>query len=306
MCRMDPTVTWEILSLLSSPSSHHNEDGDSVSRPFFVQRTATDDDGGAYHGEFFMACPVAIVGVDNTTLDGGASTAANANQYERGTSLPAIYSREAIMQEFIHVLQLHQSSRVSLSEMSIWLGMDEDKVSIVGEYLLCKSISLDERLVCRVYNPRKQQYEYALIENITNSLRERINLHFCSSGMSGSSSFSDVSPSLEAISRQTLDNLSTSTLVSGITIKQLSQDMALSADDVKLLMDKVMSDDATISMKGESIYNTQVHQHHLKYLEKQIFSGLAGVTLPTKVCLSKQNLCIYIDEMSQTLTLPLQ
>ena len=88
-------------------------------------------------------------------------------------------------------------------------------------------------------------------------------------------------------------------------MKQLSQDMSLSADDVKFLMDKVMSDDATISVKGESIYNTQVHQHHLKYLEKQIFSGLAGVSLPTKVCLSKQNLCIYIDEMSHTLTLPL-
>ena len=298
---MDPTVTWEIISLLSSSSS----------RPFFVQRSATaeinDDVDGAYDGEFFTACPIALVSVDNTTLDVGASTATdNANQYERGTSLPAIYSREAIMQEFIHVLQLHQSSRVSLSEMSIWLGMDEDKVSIVGEYLLCESISLDERLVCRVYNPRKQQYEYALIENITNSLRERINLHFCSSRMSGSVSSNDVSPSLEAISRQTLDNLSTSTLVSGITMKQLSQDMALSADDVKLLMDKVMSDDATISVKGESIYNTQVHQHHLKYLEKQIFSGLAGVTLPTKVCLSKQNLCIYIDEMSHTLTLPLQ
>ena len=292
---MDPTVTWEILSLLSSSSSHHHEGGDSVSRPFFVQRSATAaiTDGGG-DGEFFKACPIAINSVDNnTTLDVGASTAINdANQYERGTSLPALYSREAIMQEFLHVLQLHQSSRVSLSEMSIWLGMDEDKVSIVGEYLLCKSISLDEeRLVCKVYNPRKQQYEYALMNNITNSLRERINLHFCSSGMSSPSN--DMSPSLEAISRQTLDNISPSTLLSGITIKQLAQEMALSVDDVNLLMDKIMSDDETISVKEDSIYNTQVQNNHLEYLEKQILIGLSGVTLPTKVCFFKLNLCIY-------------
>jgi len=300
---MDPTMTWGILSQLSYAVSNHNvndglpfvaqrEEDDEDATRLSTSATATADDASSSRktsaattgnkssegAVFLMACPI--------------------RHHDAGHCLPAVYSREAIMHEFLHVLQLHHG-RISTSEMSMWLGIEEDAIKsfLVGGWLLsCRSPQQQPTaagsVCCEIYNPMKSQKEVALVESLRACLRERISWH-CS-GSDGSSttiSSHDYNPSLEAMAKQAL-NLSSSSLVptiATVSAKQLAQELELSCEDVVWLLEG-MDNSAGILSKtiirktGQStmeVYNGQIIANRTQCLEKQVLSALSGLTVPT-------------------------
>jgi len=254
---MDPIVTWEILSRLAEARCGNGDDGSGDSLPFYAQRTCKEEDTNSSliqeESLFFKTSPK----IHDTS--------------DKTDSSPSIYSLKAITEKFMHVLQ--QQQRVSVAELCSCIGMTEDDISSLGD-LICKPTS---SLVCKVYNNVKQQYEYGLVESIKQSLHDRINFH-CNN-VSSTSSLED--KSLLHVIVSSLAQVST-------TIKQLSKELELSCEDVlRLLKDIELHPNICMSKHNEEVsglYNNEVQENHMQYIEEQILSCLDEVTTPTSVC----------------------
>jgi hypothetical protein len=130
---MDPSLTWEILSRISSSTASSDrrgaasDDGDD-DLPFFAQR----GEGGCRgrrttSSSFVTACPIArgvrahpsaSASADNGVVGVGG----------RSLLLPALYSRDAIADELARVVRWH-SGRATTAEAAAWLGVGEDVAS---------------------------------------------------------------------------------------------------------------------------------------------------------------------------------
>ena len=255
---MDSIVTWEILSRLAE--ARDGDDGSADSLPFYAQRVCKEVDTNTSlikeESLFFKTSPT----IHDTS--------------DKADSSPTIYSLKAITEKFMHVLQ--QQQRISVAELCVCLGMTEDDISSVGD-LICKSSS---SLVCNVFNNMKQQYEYGLVESLKKSLLDRINFH-CNN-VSSTSSLEDKSLHNSIVS--SLAQLST------VTKKQLSKELELSCEDILwLLKDIDLHPNICISKhNGEvtGLYNNEIKENRMQYIEKQILSCLDVVTTPSSVCIN--------------------
>jgi len=252
---MDP-IAWEILSHLAE-ARDGGDDGSADSLPFYAQRTCKEEDTNSSliqeESLFFKTSPT----IHDTS--------------DKADSSPSIYSLKAITEKFMYILQ--QQQRVSVADLCVCLGMKEDDISSVGD-LVCKSSS---SLVCKVFNNMKQQYEYGLVESIKQSLHDRINFH-CNN-VSSTSSLEDKS----------LHSIVSSLAQLSVTVKQLSKELELSCDDILWLLKKVeLSPNICISKhNGETtgVYNQEVQENQMQYIEKEIFSCLDEATTPSSVCI---------------------
>ena len=265
---MDPIVTWEILSHLAE--ARGGDDGSVDSLPFYAQRECKGEDnvGGSLIQEeslFFKTSPA----IHDTS--------------DAADSSPSIYSLNAITEKFMYILQ--QQHRVSVAELCLYLGMKDEDVSAVGE-LICKPST---SIVCKVYN-NNEEIEYGLVESLKKSLHDRINFH-CNSVSSTTASLED--KSLHSI-------VSSLAQLSRVTIKQqLSKELELSCEDVLwLLKDIDLHPNICISKhNGEiiGVYNQEVQENRMQYIEKQILSCLDEVTTPSSVCISVVCVvCVYM------------
>ena len=273
---MDPIVTWEILSRLAEARGGNGDDGCADSLPFYAQRTCKEEDTNTSliqeESLFFMASP--------TIRDTGAQSPSDKDSKPSDTDIsPSIYSLKAITEKIMRILQ--QQHRVSIAELCKQLGMKDDDVSAVGE-LICKPST---SIVCKVYNNNKE-IEYGLVESLKKSLHGRINFHCNSktSSLEGNKSLHSIVSSLAQLST--------------VTIKQLSKELELSCEDiVRLLKDIELPPNICMSKHNEEItgvYNQEVQENRMQYIEKQILSCLDEVTTPSSVCLSAECVvCIY-------------
>mmetsp|Transcript_23688 Transcript_23688/g.51156 ORF Transcript_23688/g.51156 Transcript_23688/m.51156 type:complete len:1032 (+) Transcript_23688:95-3190(+) len=288
----------------------------------------TDDDLSL---SFLPACPLRILqqvnNNNNDDDDDDAGVRYRSNINNDGV-LPALYSREAIANEFLHVLRMHchhyhrrnGSERVSSSEMCMWLGMEEEDVSLVGDWLCVgdrqivqpngsqgqgdrgtNALVVDRQRVCKVYNPTKQRHEYSLVENLRAHLRERIRCHNRFPGSASTTAIpseerGEYVPSLETIANQSIMSSSnkniewTPTVVSETgMIKQLAREMEMTCEDVAWLIEGIDSAEGVLPCKIETSMEL-VHENQevatdsrIQYLEKQVLSCLYGVTVPTSL-----------------------
>ena len=319
---LDQALMFEILSRLSSSTNVDNDSTEAPANngngrsPFFAQREA-EQEGCMMHTAaaatddctklFFMACPL-LLSTTNTTPTSMSSLSENNNG---SCVLPAIYSRDAICQEFIHVLQTQYYSgnlyRISSSDMCMWLGIDnESDINLVGD-LVCDQQQQQRHWhgkVCKVYNPRKQQHEYAMVEHLKASLLDKINHHVAGLPTISSSNAAEVGsssneyiPSLEEIlCNQRLRSNECLVPIATVTMKQLAKEMELSCEDVSWLLgdtlefindgsSKYVIATTSNSKSGDvmhDVYNSQVG-NRTSLLEKQLLSALSGVTVPTMV-----------------------
>ena len=257
---MDP-IAWEILSHLAEARGGNGDDGSVDSLPFYAQRICKEEDTNTSliqeESLFFKTSPT----IHYTTQSPSDNS-------------PTIYSLKAITEKFMHILQ--QQQRVSVAELCLCLGMKDDDVSAVGD-LICKSSS---SVVCKVYNNVGKQYEYGLVESLKKSLHDRINFH-CNS-VSSTSSLED--KSLHSI-------VSSLAQLSTVTIKQLSKELELSCEDIlRLLKDIELHPNICILKHNEEIitglYNNEIKENRVQYIEKQILSCLDEVTTPSSVCIN--------------------
>ena len=292
---MDPTVTWEILSRLSKSGSDN-------SFPFFAQRqvaSATDVDTCTNNSQchWFMTCPP-IQGITSSSSTNAPSTTDNAVENNNintsaaeAVSTTILYSQDAIIQEFLYVLQKQNDGRISASEMSIKLGMEEDKIVTIGN-ILCSinklSSSPATNKCCKVYNPTKKQYEYALVEKLQCTLRDRIDV-LCNTKLLDST-FLDIEPE-----KIIMDQSSILVPISTVTVNQLSHELKISCDNITKLLEDIRENlptNITISKRGTVIeVYTCSYEYRMEYLEKHILSGLGGVTVPTSVCMCLSVCC---------------
>jgi len=261
---MDPLVAWEILSRLAE-ARDGGDDGSADSLPFYAQRTCKEEDTNSSliqeESLFFKTSPT----IHDTS--------------DKADSSPSIYSLKAITEKFMYILQ--QQDRVSVAELCKQLGMKEDDVSAVGD-LICKSSSSLE-----VYNNVRKQYEYGLVESLKQSLHDRINFH-CN----------DVS-STASLEDKSLHSIVSSLAQVTVTIKQLSKELELSCEDVlRLLKDIELHPNICISKhNGETtgLYNREIKENRMQYIEREILSCLDEVTTPSSVCISAECVvCVYI------------
>ena len=296
--RMDATLAWEILSLLSLPSSpaHGAPDSDREAAaendvaPFFAQRAecAEGDDPAASDAGFVRACPL---------RRRGAAAEEEADGDDR--HVPALYARDAIAEEFVRALRRHPHGRASASELGLWLGMEEDHVEVVGRWLCSDS---DRRArpadiaptlagrgpVCRVCHPATRRREYALVEPLRARLRE---------GLARRASRAPRVPSLEALappSSRSAD-VPPAADAAALTTRELARELELTCEDVAWLLE-----DAGGTRRGEEAPGqvgtrrscagrsgkapeSQSVASQSQHLEKQVLSRLSGVTLPTPV-----------------------
>ena len=179
---------------------------------------------------------------------------------------------------------------MSTSEMSTWLGMEEDEVSLLGEWLCHRAKSgsdeEDERAVCKVYNPITQQYDYAIGENLRLHLQKIISKHCHNHTTSAISATAEYCPSLQDMANSFISSASKSggelVPAATVTMKQLAQEMELMCDDIESLLKELNLPDVCIDSKSGLVYNSQV-ANRMQYLERQIIGALAGVTVPTSV-----------------------
>lgn len=293
---MDPTVTWEILSRLSKSGSDN-------SFPFFAQRhvaAATDADTFTNNSQchWFMTRPP-IQGITSSSSTNTPSTdnAADNNNINtsaaEAVSTTILYSQDAIIQEFLYVLQKQNDGRISASEMSIKLGMEEDKIVTIGN-ILCKnkfSSSPATNKCCKVYNPTKKQYEYALVDKLQCTLRDRIDV-LCNTKLD--STFLEIEPE-----KIIMDLSSILVPISTVTVNQLSHELKISCDNITKLLEDIRENlppNITISKRGGTVIEvyTCSYEYRMEYLEKHILSGLGGVTVPTSVCMCLSVCCIFL------------
>ena len=264
---MDPTLTWEILSRLASSQGADDDP------PFFAQREAAASARSmCSYDLFFSACPII-----------------------RGGCFPAVYSRESIGEIFLNILKLHHG-RMSTSEMSTWLGMEEDKVSLVGEWLCHRSNrgsdEEDGRAVCKVYNPIRQQHEYAINKNLRLHLQEIISKHCYNHTTSAISPTAEYCPSLQDMANSfTSSKICELVPAATVTMKQFAQEMELTCDDVESLL-KELNSDVCIDSKLGVVYNSHVG-NRMQYLERQVLGALSGVTVPTSVCFNEKFVILF-------------
>ena len=278
-------VTWEILSCLAEARGGNGDDGSVDSLPFYAQRICKEEDINSsliQEKSFFKTSPT----IHDTTQPPPSDLPSDEDTKPPNTtdSSPTIYSLKAITEKLMYILQ--QQQRVSVAELCKQLGMKEDDISAVGD-LICKPSS---SLVCKVFNNMKQQYEYGLVESLKKSLRDRINFH-CNN-VSSTASLED-NKSLHSI-------VSSLAQLSTVTIKQqqLSKELELSCEDIlRLLEDIELHPNICISKhNGEiiGVYNREVQENHMQYIEKQILSCLGEVTTPSSVCISAEcAVCTY-------------
>ena len=125
---MDPSLTWEILSRISSSTTASSDRGaasdDDDDLLFFAQRGG---EGGCHRDRrtitsslFVTACPIAR-GDDRVCSSSSASA-------DDRPLLPALYSRDVIAVEYARIVRLH-FGRPSSAEVAAWLGVGEDEAS---------------------------------------------------------------------------------------------------------------------------------------------------------------------------------
>jgi len=243
------------------------------------------------------------------------------------------------------VLHLHRG-RISSSEMSLWLGMEEEHVKLVSSWLCGQNndtrtivhqegissssaaasskLKSEENAVCKVYNPTKQQNEYALVGTLQANLRERIACIF-ESPTNLSESGSSYCPSLDAI-RTNPKMLSLShnpkklfpATIDTLLTKELACEMELTCEDTLWLMDgignttsnnvalsKTTEDKANRISRGPSmtVHDSQgdASKWALEHTEEQIHSNISGVTIPTSLeSLFGQESCQDITATAET------
>lgn len=299
----DQTIAWKILSRLSLEASdnspvffeqrQHQNSNTSNEATTKTAAAAAKKNNVCVEAVFLKACP--LLSICNHKNVGGKHNEAN---HHSNNCLPALYSREAIMKEFVHVLQMqssHGGTRISCEEMCMWLGMEKEDVELVGRWLQNElqvttpstySLKGAETYCCKVYNPNKQQYEYALVEHLIANLRERIHRH-CNIGglLSASCSTSSSTATLEALSK----NSPISSTAQKVTTQQLAHEMELTSEDVAWLLKGIASsiDIGTVVNKSGEIVEVYINTHKslsLKQMEEIVMSALSGVTVPTLVC----------------------
>ena len=131
---MDPSLTWEILSRISSSTSTSCDggatSGDDDDLPFVAQR----GEGGyrcrrATSSLFVTACPIACGDRAYSSASASAEDGVGVGVGVGGRPLlPALYSRDAIADEFARIVRLH-FGRASSAEVAAWLGVGEDEAS---------------------------------------------------------------------------------------------------------------------------------------------------------------------------------
>ena len=268
---MDPIVTWEILSRLAE--ARGGDDGSADNLPFFAQRTCKEEDTNSSliqeESLFFKASVHDDTGIQSPPSNSPSDE--DSKPSNTIDSSPSIYSLKAITEKFIYLLQ--QQHRFSVAELCKRLGMKDDDVSAIGE-LICKSSS---SVVCKVYNNVRKQYEFGLVESLKQSLHDRINFH-CNNV-----------PSTSSLEDKSLHSIVSSLAqLSTVTINQLSKELELSCEDVLwLLKDIELHPNICILKHNEEItglYNNEVQENRMQYIEKQILSCLDEVTTPSSVC----------------------
>ena len=143
-------LTWEILSRLAGESTSSSVEA----RPFYAQRTGVEPRRDEDEPSFFFADPL------------GSASAASLS----------ICSRDTANGRFLRILEKYgnrvDGGRVSLAELSAWLGMDNSDVLAIGDWL-CKNNSARStcgRAVVKLFNTAHQQYEFAFEENVQASI----------------------------------------------------------------------------------------------------------------------------------------
>ena len=166
---------------------------------------------------------------------------------------PDLYSLQDMKKEFLRVLK-HHGDRLSSAEMATWLGINEDDVIIVGDEVCINSKEQQngnchchydgEEIPCKVYNPVKKRYQYAILKSLCQEVEECINCRR--------------EETLEsAVPKQP-----------SLLLDSVGQEIELTNEDVKWLSQEVASSHPTY------------HHHNL---ENQVLSSLAGVSAPTSI-----------------------
>lgn len=172
------------------------------------------------------------------------------------------------------MLHTYSDGKMSIADIGIYLGLDEQNVKVVGE-------SLYEQQVIKV------ECGYALKSALVAQLVNIINLR-C--GGSYSDQSAGVYPTLDAVGGQ-------SQISCGVSIQQLAREMLIAEQDVgKLLLElfdygeKSSTLDPSIVLltdgsTGEpsEVANQQVLDLMKDLFEKQVLSALRGVTTPVSV-----------------------
>ena len=161
-------------------------------------------DDEKHHPSFIQACPLLL----DTNTTGSSSDINKLKKY----NVPSLYSlhddnNHIIRQEFLRVLKIHQydngGSGLSISEMAMWLGVEnEEDVITIGDALIkSQDDEQDENIICKVHNHRDKKCQYALVDSLRSHIDERIKWH-CSgnktlqsaanNGSSSSSSLIDI------------------------------------------------------------------------------------------------------------------
>jgi len=271
-----PPLTWEIISQLSSTSAS--------SRPFFVQKRQQQQqrEEGLSRQTSFMLSATIIEDENHTTFIRACPLPAT-NNYA-----PTLYSLQDIRMEFLRVLKIHggggcfaDAGRLSSSEMSMWLGMEEEDFITLGDALLClqqreqttdiSNCTDDDdgnnNIICKVYNTVKKKYQYALVHNLRHQIEERIKWYSGETTLESSAA----KPS------------SSSCRLSDI----IAQEMQLTSEDVTWLSQGIIA----------TIIDTPITDHqHRRTLENQVLASLSGVTAPTPLdkLFDKEDLALII------------
>ncbi|KAL7429756.1 hypothetical protein ACHAXM_001871 [Skeletonema potamos] len=239
-----PPLTWETLSQLSSTSTSGGR-----RRPFFVQQRQQREEGQR------QACSSASFLLSATIVDDDNHTTfiracpLHANNYA-----PTLYSLQDIRMEFLRVLKVHgggaDAARLSSSEMSMWLGMEEEDVITLGDEL-CRQqreqqSGTNNNTICKVYNTVKKKYQYALVHSLRNQIEERIKWH----------------------SGETLE--SAAAKPSCLLSDTIAQEMELTSEDVTWLSEGIAKLATTFT-------------HHRRNIENRVLASLSGVTTPTSL-----------------------
>eukprot|EP00804_Cyclotella_cryptica_P017198 CCRYP_013134-RB/>CCRYP_013134-RB protein AED:0.18 eAED:0.18 QI:2038/1/1/1/0.4/0.16/6/178/911 len=261
--------------------------------PYYAQRrddatTSTDFEAAEWSHNieselFFTACPLYDSGIGTSSPQSFAPCS------------PSVFSLHQIQQEFIHVLRIHSiytyGGRMSTADIGLWLGMDEPRVSFVGDSLCGKRRNEHAEgmnNLVRVHDMITHGHSYALRSSVMNHLVQTI--HRLCNGTSSDEFY----PSLDTMAYQN-PNIS----VGAVTSKQLSHEMGLTLEDVTMLLNDLLGDaernkradlESFIVLLDEKTGMptgvTNAFVSDLKsqpYLEQLVLNALYGVTTPVSL-----------------------
>lgn len=240
---LSPGLTWKILSHLARGTS-------SELPPFYCQRNEGAKEPNSEL--FFIASPI----------------------YD----CRAIHSLDHIQKEFMHVLETYSDGKMSVTDIGVYLGMNEHQVKTVGESLCTQQVVIEV------------QGGYALKSLLIKKLVQSLKMHCMCTKQS-----SDLQhTTLESMVNN--PNTQCSQSAGGVTVQQLSTELGLKTVDVTHLLDKLFDgrsecqlDSNIVVVKDEltgellEVTNSSLLTFRKTFLEMQVLNALVASTVPVSV-----------------------